>query len=88
MLTAPPPDGVREEGAVAGTPSRDPPLPSTEREEPPPFQVESRVEEPELCSPTVVRETWEEEEEEEGSERRPGESGGADFRDIGGRSEP
>lgn len=70
-------------------------LPATELEEPPPFHVDSSGEEPWLCNrllslklswwrPADVREAR----EEEGSDRRPGERGGADFKDIGGRSEP
>lgn len=48
MLTAPPADGVREEEPGGGAEGSMLPLPSTETEEPPPFHVDSKVEEPEL----------------------------------------
>lgn len=97
MLAAPPVDGVRDEVEEGGRERRKLLLPSTEVEEPPPFHVDSKVEEPGLCSrrlslmpklswlrPTEVRD----DREEEGSDRRPGDRGGADFKDMGGRSEP
>lgn len=97
MLAAPPVDGVRDEEVEGGAERSTLLLPSTEMEEPPPFHVDSKVEEPELCSrrlslmpklswlqPMEVREAR----EEDGSDRLPGERGGADFKDIGGRSEP
>lgn len=48
MLAAPPADGVREEELEGGAERSALPLPSTETEEPPPFHVDSKVEEPEL----------------------------------------
>lgn len=97
MLAAPPADGVRDEEEGGGRDRSTLLLPSTEMEEPPPFHVASRAEEPELCScrPSLVPKlSWlqlmevREAREEEGSDRLPGERGGADFKDIGGRSEP
>lgn len=89
MLAAPPADGVwvEEEG---GRERRVLSLPATEVDEPPPFHVDSKGEEPWLCgrrlslTPAEVREAR----KEVGSDRRPGEGGGADFKDKGGRSEP
>lgn len=97
MLAAPPADGVRVEEDEGGRDRSAPLLPSTEMEEPPPFHVDSRVEEPELCScrpSPAPKLSWlqlmevREAREEDGSDRLPGERGGADFKDIGGRSEP
>lgn len=97
MLAAPPDDGVRDEDEGGGRVRRKLLLPSTEMEEPPPFHVDSKVEEPELCSrrlSVTPKLSWlrlfevREVREEEGSDRRPGERGGADFKDMGGRSEP
>lgn len=91
MLVAPPADGVRDEEDEGGRERRKLLPPSTEMEEPPPFHVDNNVEEPGLCSrrlspklswlrPMEVRE----DREEEGSDRLPGERGGADFKDMGG----
>lgn len=97
MLAAPPAVGVRDEEEGGGRDRSTPLLPSTEMEEPPPFHVARRAEEPGLCScrPSLVPKlSWlqlmevREAREEEGSDRLPGERGGADFKDIGGRSEP
>lgn len=97
MLVAPPVDGVRDEEDEGGRERRKPLLPSTEMEDPPPFHVDSKVEEPELCNrrPSLrPKLSWlrlreeREAKDEEGSDLRPGERGGADFKDMGGRSEP
>lgn len=48
MLAAPLAEGVREEELEGGTDWSALLLPSTETEEPPPFHVDSEVEEPEL----------------------------------------
>lgn len=97
MLAAPPVDEVRDEEDEGGTERSKLLLPSTETEEPPPFHVVSKVEEPELFSrrlSLIPKLSWlrpmdvREPREEEGSDRRPGDRDGADFKDIGGRSEP
>lgn len=97
MLAAPPADGVRDEEEEGGRDRSALLLPSTDKEEPPPFHVDSSVEEPELCScrPSLAPKlSWlqlvevREAREEEGSDRLPGDRRGADFKDIGGRSEP
>lgn len=96
MLTAPPVDGVQAEVEEGGRERSELLLPSTEMEEPPPFHMDSKVEEPALCSLrlSLLEFSWLREvevrqaKEEEGSDRRPGERGGGDFKDIGGRSEP
>lgn len=95
MLVAPPADGVRDEEDDGGRESKKLLLPSTETEEPPPFHVDSKEEEPGLCSRRPsLKLSWlrtmeeREEREEDGSDRLPGERGGADFKDMGGRSKP
>lgn len=88
---------MRDEEEEGGRERRKLSLPATEVEEPPPFQVDNKGEEPGLCirrlslmpklswlRPMEVREAR----EEEGSDRREGERGGADFIDMGGRSVP
>lgn len=86
MLAAPPVDGVRdkeEDDEGGGRERMKLLLPSTEMEEPPPFHVDSKEEEPVLCSrwPSLMlswlrlTEVREAREEEGGSDRRPGESG-------------
>lgn len=90
MLTAPPVDGVRDEEG-GGRERTELSLQATEFEEPPPFHVESRGEEPWLCSRRLSpKPSWPRlvEVRVRGSDRRPGERGGADFKEIGGRSEP
>lgn len=49
MLVAPPVDGVRDEEEEGGRERRKLLLPSTEVEEPPPFHVDSKEDEPGLC---------------------------------------
>ena len=92
MLVAPPVDGTQDEEEEGGSGRAKLLLLSTEIEEPPPFHVDSRVEE--LCSRRLLlmlKLSWlrpVREATEEGSDRRPGETGGGVFNDIGGRSEP
>lgn len=94
MLTAPPDDGVCDEEA-GGSVRRKLSLPATELDEPPPFQVDNKGEEPGWCSRRVSlmpcsKCSWlrpAEDREEEGSDRRAGERGGALLREMGGRSE-
>ena len=57
--------------------------------------MDSKEEEPGLCIRRLsLKLSWlrpvemREDREEEGSDRRPGERGGADFKDMGGRSVP
>lgn len=96
MLAAPPVEGVRDE-EEGGRERRKLLLPSTDMEEPPPFHVDNIGEEPRLCSRRLSltpKLSWlrvievREPREEDGSDRRPGEGGGADFKDMGGRSDP
>lgn len=92
MLTAPPGVCDEEDG---GSVRRKLSLPATELDEPPPFQVDSKGEEPGLCRRRASLMPWSklswlrpaEDREEEGSDRRAGERGGAVLSEMGGRSE-
>lgn len=85
MLTAPPVDAAREGGRESRTLS----LLATEVEEPPPFHVDNKGEEPGWCSRRLSETPRlpEAREEVKGSDRRPGGILETDFKETGGRSE-